>query len=359
MGRRYSFPKCNGDPARENRICRTLPIVLDGLGGTQGTRETGPTPTYVTAEADTSELPKVVVESPPKLPDSPVKRSRIGDLPMRVIYRILAVCVALVVAAVAAGVGFVSSGSSDQPGEGKAGPIAAPSAAPPSPGSGSPEPSTPVSASASEQPSPAQSPSGTPSPSSLPDGSERAPDRSAVIAALADHRVPGLPRDKRLGKLPGKAYKGKRRLEDDRSGVSLIRLGKPWKVFGAAPFSTKQVLPKAKGIAHRGMLVSCPVPILVQRKAKDTALLAARWTLNHHPKGSRIAWTASQPIKDGWLLSYRVKYKVKNKVRSSMAAVAVVEAPGAKPAMLFVTIPDAQRNRWRDINTAVSSLRLK
>ncbi|MEV4752749.1 hypothetical protein AB0K21_40925 [Streptosporangium sp. NPDC049248] len=288
-----------------------------------------------------------------------MKRSRIGDLPMRVIYRILAVGVALVLAAVAAVVGFVSSGSSDQPGGGKTGQIAAPSAAPPSPGPPSPEPSASVSASASEQASPSESPAETAAPSPSPEGWEPAPDRSAVIAALADPRVPELPRDKRLGRLPGKAYKSKRRIEDDRSGVSLIRFGKPWKVFGASPFSTKQVLPKVKGIAHRAMLVSSPVPILVQRKAKDTALLAARWTLNHHPKGSRIGWVASQPIKDGWLLAYRVKYKIKKKARSSMAAVAVVEAPGAKPAMLFVTIPDTQGKRWRDINTAVSSLRLK
>ncbi|WP_433363412.1 hypothetical protein [Streptosporangium sp. CA-115845] len=329
--------------------------MLDGLGGTQGTRETGSAPTYVTAEAETSELPKIVVESPPKPSDSPVKRSRIGDLPMRVIYRILAVGVALVLAAVAAVVGFVSSGSSDQPGGGKTGQIAAPSAAPPSPGPGSPGPS----ASASEQASPSESPAETAAPSPSPEAGGAAPDRSAVIAALTDPRVPELPRDKRLGRLPGKAYKSKRRIEDDRSGVSLIRFGKPWKVFGASPFSTKQVLPKVKGTAHRAMLVSCPVPILVQREAKDTALLAARWTLNHHPKGSRIAWVASQPIKDGWLLAYRVKYKVKSKTRSSMAALAVVEAPGAKPAMLFVTIPDTQSKRWRDINTAVSSLRLK
>ncbi|MFI6455104.1 hypothetical protein ACIBF6_26510 [Streptosporangium amethystogenes] len=288
-----------------------------------------------------------------------MKRSRVGDLPMRVIYRILAVGVALVLAAVAAVVGFVSSGSSDQPGGGKTGQIAAPSAAPPSPGPPSPEPSAPASASASEQASPSESPAETAAPSSSSEDWEPAPDRSAVIAALADPRVPELPRDKRLGRLSGKVYKSKRRIEDDRSGVSLIRFGKPWKVFGASPFSTKQVLPKVKGIAHRAMLVSCPVPILVQRKAKDTALLAARWTLNHHPKGSRIGWVASQPIKDGWLLAYRVKYKIKNKARSSMAAVAVVEAPGAKPAMLFVTIPDTQSKRWRDINTAISSLRLK
>jgi hypothetical protein len=179
------------------------------------------------------------------------------------------------------------------------------------------------------------------------------------VAALADPRVPELSRDKQLTLLPGKPYKGKSRLRDAKAGVSLVRFGKPWKLYGASPFSTKQVLPKAKGAAHRAMIVSCPVPIQVQKDPKDTALLAARWTLNHHPKGSKIAWTASQPIKGGWLLAYRVKYEVKGKARFSQAAVAVTEVAGAKPAMLFVTIPDVQRSHWRDINTAVSSLRLK
>ncbi|GAA3066795.1 hypothetical protein GCM10017600_55530 [Streptosporangium carneum] len=179
------------------------------------------------------------------------------------------------------------------------------------------------------------------------------------MAALADPRVPKLPRDRKLARLPGKAHKAKRRLNDAKSGVSLARFGKPWKVFGASPFSTKQVLPKVRGAGVRAMLVSCPVPTQVQARPKDTALLAARWTLNHHPRGSKISWTASQPIKHGWLLAYRVKYKVKGKAHSSMAAVAVTEVPDAKPAMVFVTIPDAQRTRWRDINTAISSIRLK
>ncbi|WP_031165258.1 hypothetical protein [Streptosporangium roseum] len=309
----------------------------------------------MTAEAATSELPRVALDDPPKPPGSPVKKSRIGDLPMRVIYRILAVVTAVVVAAVAAVAGFVYSGSSDQPGGEASGPIAAPSAATPSPGVSSPPAPSPLSsASSSLSASPSAS---APSPTA---SAARAQGRSAaVVAALADPRVPGLPRDKRLGRLPGKAYKAKRRLQDARSGVSLARLGKPWKTHGAAPFSTKQVLPKVKGVPTRAMLVSCPVPIKVQESPRDTALLAARWTLNHHPEDARIRWTASQPVKDGWVLAYQVKYKVKGKPRFSMAAVAVTEVPGAKPAMVFVTIPDAQRKRWRDINTAISSIRLK
>lgn len=333
--------------------------MLDGLDGTPGTRGTGSAPTYVTAEAATSELPRVALDDPPKPPLSPprppVKKSRIGDLPMRVIYRILAVVTAVVVAAVAAVAGFVYSGSSDQPGGEASGPIAAPSAATPPPGVSSPPAPSPLSSASSSLPA---SPSAS-APSPTASAASAQGRSAAVVAALADPRVPGLPRDKRLGRLPGKEYKAKRRLQDARSGVSLARLGKPWKTHGAAPFSTKQVLPKVKGVPTRAMLVSCPVPIKVQESPKDTALLAARWTLNHHPEDARIRWTASQPVKGGWVLAYQVKYKVKGKPRYSMAAVAVTEVPGAKPAMVFVTIPDAQRKRWRDINTAISSIRLK
>jgi hypothetical protein len=294
------------------------------------------------AEAETSELPKIVAETPPVRPAPPVKRSRIGDLPMRVIYRVLAGVTAVVVAAITALVGFMSSDSADRPGEEASGRVAAPSAAAPSPGLGSPPPSPPAA---------------TPSPLAATSSPSPTPDGSAVAAALADPRVPESPRDRRLARFPGKALPSKRRIEDDRSGVSLVRLGKPWKTYGASPFSTKQVLPPVKGAGHRAMLVSCPVPIEVQASMKDTAILAARWTLNHHPEGSRIRWSASQPLKDGWLLAYRVTYKVKGKSRSSMAAVVLTESDRAKPAMVFVTIPDAQRKRWRDINTAASSVK--
>ncbi|MFI7537973.1 hypothetical protein [Streptosporangium sp. NPDC049376] len=341
------------------------------------TRETGAVPTRATDGTDPSEPRRTSVPGPPR----PPKRSRIGDLSMRVVYRMLAVAVVVVVTVVAVVAALVLSGTSERPGEGRSGQVAAPPAATPSPGSSSPQASPVASpavlagegtvASASPSASPSASSaaetstaSPSPSPSSSPMSSptaleEVARDRSAVVAALADHRVPDLPRNKKLARLPGKAHKGKRLLKDRRAGVWLARLGKPWKIFGAAPFSTKQVLPKVKGAPVRAMLVSCPVPIQAQRHAKDTALLAARWTLNHHPKGSRISWFASQPIKKGWLLAYKVKYKVKGKARFSVAAVVVTRGSGPRPAMVFVTVPDTQRAYWRDINTAVSSIRPK
>ncbi|WP_214412410.1 hypothetical protein [Sphaerisporangium fuscum] len=150
-------------------------------------------------------------------------------------------------------------------------------------------------------------------------------------------------------------------MKDRRSGISFARFVKAWKLVGSSPFATRRALPAPKGVKYRGMLASCPVPIAVQDDLKDTAFLAARWTLNYHPAGSRITWTASQPIKagksKGWLLGYRVHYKAGGKKRFSLAAVALVQVHKEKPALVFVTIPDTQKKRWADINTVMSSLR--
>ncbi|NRQ33059.1 hypothetical protein HII36_14590 [Nonomuraea sp. NN258] len=168
-------------------------------------------------------------------------------------------------------------------------------------------------------------------------------------ALHADPRVPKLTSKVKRVKL---SRPGKRVVKDRRSGLAVPKLSRPWKSYGAAPFTTKQVLP-LKG-RLRGMLVTCPLPIMEQKSPRDSALLAARWTLNHHPKGARISWLASQPVKSGWMLIYRVKYGK----RSSRAAVVVMDGGMSKPGLAFVTVPDTQRNRWRDITRVVSGLRV-
>ncbi|TMR28598.1 hypothetical protein ETD85_35155 [Nonomuraea zeae] len=170
-------------------------------------------------------------------------------------------------------------------------------------------------------------------------------------ALYADPRVPELTSGVKRMALPSP---GKRVMKDQRSGLAVPRLGRPWKAYGAAPFTTKQVLPKRRGASSRGIFVTCPLPIMEQKSARDTALLAARWTLNHHPKGSKISWLASQPIKNGWMLVYRVKYGK----HTSRAAVAVVDGGMSKPGLAFVTVPDSQRKQWRDIGRVVSGVRV-
>ncbi|MGW3343714.1 hypothetical protein ACWDA3_10415 [Nonomuraea rubra] len=252
---------------------------------------------------------------------------------MRVVYRGLAVAAAVAAVVAVAVVVVLPS----EPDEVVAGPVTAPPAAPPS--SGSAPPATPAAASSS-------APRGTPSP-----GASLAPGYTAMEALYADPRVPRLTRAvKRMAPLsPGKRF-----VKDPRTGLAVVRLPGPWKSYGAAPFTTKQVLPKQRGTSLRGMFVTCPLPIMEQDSPRDTALLAARWTLNHHPKGSRITWLASQPVGRGWMLVYRVTYGK----RTSRAAVVVMDGGMSKPGLAFVTVPDSQRKQWRDIGRVASGVRV-
>ncbi|GAB3140210.1 hypothetical protein GCM10027161_25650 [Microbispora hainanensis] len=194
------------------------------------------------------------------------------------------------------------------------------------------------------------------------DGEGAADADVALAAALTDPRVPALPKKAhRLRSLPGRSASTHGLIKDRRSGVALPRFAASWALATPAPFASRQLLPKVKGASYRGMLVSCPVPIPEQKTLRDTAFLAARWTLNHHPSGATITWTASQPIKagkqQGWLLGYTVHYTLEGKKRVSAAALALVDVPEKKPAVVFVTIPDSQKKRWHDINKVMSSVK--
>ncbi|MEV4891443.1 hypothetical protein AB0K48_18875, partial [Nonomuraea sp. NPDC055795] len=186
----------------------------------------------------------------------------------------------------------------------------------------------------------------TPSP-----GASLAPGYTAMEAFYADARLPEVPGKPKKAVLP---KPGRRVLADKRTGVAVPLLGRPWKRHRGAPFTSKQVLPKLRGRAERGLIVSCPVPIEAQKNPRDTALLAARWTLNLHPKGATVRWLTSQPVKGGWATIYQVKYGK----RSSVAAVVVLDGGMAKPGLVFASIPDTQRKRWRDIYRVVSGARV-
>ncbi|MET8160758.1 hypothetical protein ABZT47_30750 [Sphaerisporangium sp. NPDC005289] len=369
----------------------------NGVGGNYGTKAV---PAYVTADAPTAPLPKITVEEPPPPPPPAKRRSpiaRLGDLPMRVIYRGLAgvvAAVAVVAAVVAFSVTDLGKGAPTAAGPAPAGPpstlpVQGTGAAPPSgapatsqaplegtsvsaaaPASGSaadPGVSAAPGASASPGVAATAGTSASPGVTTEPAGAGSTPvatpqpGKSALADAEADPRVPALPANRRLANYPGHGAPAKGRVKDNRSGISFTRFVKQWKLTKSSPFATRRVLPAVKGAGHRGLLATCPVPIAVQDELKDTAFLAARWTLNYHPDGSKITWTASQGFKagkrEGWLLGYRVTYKAGGKKHVATAAVALVDVPAAKPAMVFITIPDAQKKRWADINTLISSIR--
>lgn len=247
---------------------------------------------------------------------------------MRVVYRGLAVTAAVAAAAVTLVVVLPA-----EPGEVVARPVTAPPAVPTSSG---------------PAPTPSQAPAAKAAPTP---GPSLAPGYTAMEALYADSRVPRLTGAVKRMSLSSPS---RRVVKDTRSGLAVPKLPKPWKAYGAAPFSTRQVLPKKRGTSLRGMFVTCPLPILEQESARDTALLAARWTLNHHPKGAKIRWLASQQVKRGWMLVYRVTYGK----HTSRAAVVVMDGGMSKPGLAFVTVPDAQRKQWRDISRVVSGVRV-
>ncbi len=348
-----------------------------GEDGSDGTRAV---PSYIAAEAETVPIPKIVVPRPPAPPPKQSLWQRLGDLPMRVIYRFAAGAAAVVVLA-AGGVTYWVTRDDEGPTSAVAAPGTTPTAttapASPSPSSVSalgPGEATPessaapdgVTATAPATVEPASAGTGSPAATAEPTATPTdpaTPDKrlKPIEAALADPRIPGRPKTKRLGKLPGRPVKVTRWITDRRSRIAVPRLPGKWRAAQPKPFATRQVLPRAKGAGHRALLVSCPVPILVQERLKDTALLAARWSLNHQPKGATIKWVASQPRKvgkrDAWLIAYQVKYTVTGKKRTSMAAVLLTEVPKRKPALVFVSIPDSQKRYWRHINTIVSKVR--
>ncbi|GII54776.1 hypothetical protein Pth03_31650 [Planotetraspora thailandica] len=255
-------------------------------------------------------------------------------MPMRVVYRAIAGAVVVVVAGTVGTVVFLGNTGS-----------AAPSAAAPRP--------SPLMASVAPA-SPSFSPSPTPT---VP------PLSPQMVTALGDARLARLPDGQvKLGRLPGRPNPTRGVFKDKRSGVSVPRFRKIWAPSKPSPFATRQNLPKVKNSPVRGMVVSCPVPIAVQENLKDTAFLAAGWTLNHQPKGATLTWTAVQNVtigkRDAWVMGYNAHYVIKGKKHTSSAAVALVDVPGKKPALVFVTIPDTQKRYWRDINTVMSGIKV-
>nr|WP_062335010.1 hypothetical protein [Herbidospora sakaeratensis] len=258
---------------------------------------------------------------------------------MRLVYRTAAVVT------VVAALGVVAAGvvlTRNDPGEAAAAPapkadpvtVAATTAAPPSPTPPLPSPSPSVS-----------------------------PLSTAMTDALDDPRVPELPDgQEKLRAFAGRSAKIRGSVKDERSGVAFPRFAGDWDLASASPFASRQLLPKVKGSAYRGLLVSCPVPIEVQDDLKDTAFLAARWTLNHHPAGATIKWTSADltEIDDrpAWVLGYDVSYTIKGDKRKSAAAIALVDVPGAKPALVFISIPDSQKKSYRDINTVMGKIKV-
>ncbi|WP_327109133.1 hypothetical protein [Nonomuraea glycinis] len=254
---------------------------------------------------------------PPPPPPKGGLLSRIGDIPIKVIY-LLGAILATVLAVVLVFVIF--------PGE--------------VPGRPEGEPVVPV------QPVPSAVSASVP------------PSGGAPVA------VPAAPAKQAFAQLPGKASVVSGTIVDQAGGISYPRLGEPWSARSYAPFSIAQRAGKVA--VPQTVIASAPLPGAIETKpSKDAdyralAVRAARWTLRtQYPKGATLAWAGSQktPEAKGWTLGFKVTYTLAGKRQEGRALVSVLEAGKTKPTMLVASIPATGKAYWADLNTLVTKVR--
>ncbi|MFG3436034.1 hypothetical protein ACGF0J_02210 [Nonomuraea sp. NPDC047897] len=191
----------------------------------------------------------------------------------------------------------------------------------------------------------------------------------AATPSASAPALPPVPARKALAGLSGTASVVAGIVYDTKNGISYPRLGAPWRTATHKPFTLAQRAGKAPDPAYGpgAVIASALVPGAVPKAkpSKDAdyrrlAVRAATWTLaRQYPAGARLTWTASQrnPTGAGWTLGYQVSYTVGGRAQVAQALVSVVEAGKAKPAMLFASIPQSGRKRWRDLNTLAAQIR--
>ncbi|MEV0382157.1 hypothetical protein [Nonomuraea sp. NPDC050643] len=193
-----------------------------------------------------------------------------------------------------------------------------------------------------------------PTPSVTPTATE-----SAIV-------LPPVPSSKAYARLSGTASVVTGIISDRTVGISYPRLAAPWKARSFSPFSIAQRIGKVA--VPNTVIASAMYPGESPEKKpssnadyRDLATQAARWAIRtQYPAGAKLdAWTASKkiPVGKGWTLGYKVTYTVAGKEIEAQAMVTVVEVGKTKPAMLLASIPEGNKQRWRDLNTLAEQVR--
>ncbi|MFC6575917.1 hypothetical protein ACFQBS_03970 [Planomonospora parontospora] len=201
-------------------------------------------------------------------------------------------------------------------------------------------------------------------------------DGSAVAAtkpsatpkpSTAPKKVPRLPR------FQGDASPVAGTLTDARAALTLPRLGAPWRldtrptVPTTYGFSTRQYVPAGQDSAGRSQfaqVMSGPLsPRLKSRYTSPENLapvinavtLAAR--RKFFPEGNSARKTAQQTLSVGGLPAQLAAYEITSDGSVTTVVVAAVSTGADLPSIVYMSVPDAQKELLPDVNTVFKAIR--
>jgi hypothetical protein len=176
------------------------------------------------------------------------------------------------------------------------------------------------------------------------------------------------PHDKAVGVLP-----------DLRAGVAYPRLAAPWQIpgrksgLGRLGWSGQQVVvternggrPKWYGQLLSGTLSEAQRPLYAGPGTERQAAvaLAAQYDTRFYAFPHKTRNLASQPLtvdgRRGWLVASYIGYHQPGvKATAEVVTVAVVNTGRPSPAVLYMALPNTNRELWPDINYVFTSLRI-
>jgi hypothetical protein len=189
-----------------------------------------------------------------------------------------------------------------------------------------------------------------------------------------------LPANKPLMRFRGSRDRAVGILPDRRAGVAYPRLAAPWQIpgrksgLGRLGWSGQQVLVTERGDDGRpkwyGQLLSGTLSAAQRHlyagpgaERQAAVALAAQYDKRYYAFPHRTRNLASQPLavdgRRGWLVASYVGYRQRGiKATAEVVAVAVVNTGRPSPAVIYMAIPNTNRDKWPDFNYVFTSLRL-
>jgi hypothetical protein len=213
------------------------------------------------------------------------------------------------------------------------------------------------------------------------DGVGPAPGAGGTKTAPAPLGPPNvrLPANKPLMRFPGRHDRAVGVVPDRLAGVAYPRLGPPWQIpgrksgLGRVGWSGQQVVvterngarPKWYGQLLSGTLSEAQRNLYAGPGTERQAAvaLAAQYDSRFYAFPHKTRDLASQPLtidgRRGWLVASYVGYHQRGiKATAEVVAVAVVTTGRPSPAVVYMALPNTNRNLWPDFNYVFGSLRI-